>query len=199
MRTTLEKFTQERRIPASASDEELVAECLNGDQQAWSALVDRYKNLVYSVPVKYRMPPEDAADIFQSVWADLYAELRRLRRVEALRAWLVTTAGHKCYHWKRRRQRQLGVNTAESEQDPIDPGKSFLTIRLEIEREQHLRDAMGKLPERCQRMVRLLFFEQPPVPYEQVAGALGLAVGSIGFIRGRCLQKLRRILEEMDF
>jgi DNA-directed RNA polymerase specialized sigma24 family protein len=48
-------------------------------------------------------------------------------------------------------------------------------------------------------MVHLLFYEQPPVPYEQVAAELGLAVGSIGFIRGRCLQRLRRILEEMDF
>jgi RNA polymerase sigma factor (sigma-70 family) len=183
----------------SWSDEELVAECLKGDQEAWSALVDRYKNLVYSVPMKYRMSAEDAADIFQAVWADLYAELRRLRRVDAIRGWLVATAGHKCYHWKRRQQKQPGAAATDSEQDPIDPGKSFLTIRLETEREQRLRDAMEKLPERCQRMVRLLFFEQPPAPYEQVAEQLGLAVGSIGFIRGRCLQKLRGILEEMDF
>jgi RNA polymerase sigma factor (sigma-70 family) len=182
-----------------ASDDELVAQCLKGDQQAWATLVDRYKNLVYSIPVKYRMSPEDAADVFQSVWADLYAELRRLRRVDALRGWLVTTAGHKCYHLKRRQQRQPGATNSESELDPIDPGKSFLTIKLEIEREQNLREAMERLPERCQRMVRLLFFEHPPLPYEQVARQLGLAVGSIGFIRGRCLQKLRQILEEMDF
>jgi DNA-directed RNA polymerase specialized sigma24 family protein len=83
---------------SGASDEELVAQCLKGDQEAWASLVDRYKKLVYSVPLKYRMPAEDAADIFQSVWADLYTELRRLRRVEALRSWLVNTASHKCYH-----------------------------------------------------------------------------------------------------
>jgi RNA polymerase sigma factor (sigma-70 family) len=181
------------------NDEQLVGECLNGNEQAWVTLVDRYKNLVYSVPLKYRMSPEDAADIFQAVWADLYCELRRLRRVDALRAWLVTTAGHKCYHLKRRQQRQPGAPVLEPDVEPIDPGKSFLTIRLEIEREQRLRNAMEKLPERCRRMVNLLFFEQPPVPYEQVAEQLGLAVGSIGFIRGRCLQKLRMILEEMDF
>ena len=53
-------------------DERLVAACLSGNEQAWSALIDKYKNLVYSVPRKYRMTPDDAADVFQAVCIDLY-------------------------------------------------------------------------------------------------------------------------------
>lgn len=45
-------------------------------------------------------------------------------------------------------------------------------------------------------MVHLLFFHQPPLPYKEVAERLGIAVGSIGFIRGRCLKKLQKQLEE---
>jgi hypothetical protein len=45
----------------------------------------------------------------------------------------------------------------------------------------------------------MLFFEQPPRPYRQVARSLGLAAGSIGFIRGRCLTRLRRELERRGF
>jgi hypothetical protein len=45
----------------------------------------------------------------------------------------------------------------------------------------------------------MLFFEAPPRPYQQVAAALGLATGSIGFIRGRCLARLRRQLEQLGF
>jgi hypothetical protein len=48
--------------PVASTDEQLVAECLRGDQQAWAALVEKYRNLVYSVPMKYRMPPQDASD-----------------------------------------------------------------------------------------------------------------------------------------
>ena len=48
-------------------------------------------------------------------------------------------------------------------------------------------------------MVRLLFYEQPPLPYNEVARRLGLATGSIGFIRGRCLQKLRAQLKAAGF
>ena len=40
-------------------------------------------------------------------------------------------------------------------------------------------------------MITLLFFEHPPQPYNEVAEKLGLARGSIGFIRGRCLKRLK--------
>jgi len=48
-------------------------------------------------------------------------------------------------------------------------------------------------------MVRMLFFEMPPRPYEEIAKELGIATGSIGFIRGRCLTKLKQQLENMGF
>jgi hypothetical protein len=44
-----------------------------------------------------------------------------------------------------------------------------------------------------------LFFVHPPRSYQDIAAGLDLAVGSIGFIRGRCLEKLRRRLEEQGF
>ena len=40
----------------------------------------------------------------------------------------------------------------------------------------------------------MLFYEHPPRPYQQVAQQLGVATGSVGFIRGRCLAKLARAL-----
>ena len=45
----------------------------------------------------------------------------------------------------------------------------------------------------------MLFFENPPRPYQDIAKKLDLATGSIGFIRGRCLSKLRKQLEKMGF
>jgi RNA polymerase sigma factor (sigma-70 family) len=143
------------------------------------------------------MPPEDAADVFQAVWTDLFSELPRLRSAGALRSWLITVAGHKCYQWKR--QYALRGRASETHVESVDPKISFIDWRQEVEREQMLRDALVDLPPRCQEMVRMLFFEQPPRPYKEVAERLGLAEGSIGFIRGRCLTKLRATLEKMGF
>ena len=189
--------TPERLIQESSADEQLVSRCLDGSQEAWGELVEKYRNLVYSVPAKYRMPPEDAADVFQAVWTDLFSELPRLRNPGALRSWLITVAGHKCYQWKRRQG--LQNRGADADFEAVDPQISFPDWKREVEREQMLRDALAELPDRCREMVRMLFYEQPPLPYKEVAERLGLAEGSIGFIRGRCLNKLRAALEKMGF
>jgi RNA polymerase sigma factor (sigma-70 family) len=186
-------------IPTSAwNDKDLVKECLSGNQQAWVAIVEKYKGLVYSVPVRYRMAPHDAADIFQDVWLDLYSELPNLREPGALRGWLITVAWHKCYQWKLRRRR-LEKSTGEFEGEPAAESASVLDWKQRLEQEQMLREAVQTLPERCRVMVEMLFFQDPPVPYADVARQLGLAEGSIGFIRGRCLKKLRVALEQMGF
>ncbi|MCU1262049.1 MAG: polymerase, sigma-24 subunit, subfamily [Bryobacterales bacterium] len=185
--------------PEAESDEALIAACLRGDQAAWATLVNKYNKLVYSVPLKFRMTPDDAADIFQAVWIDLFADLGNLRNAGALRSWLATVALHKCYQWKRRQIRNGESSLDESDAAFTDPSPSFARFQEETEREQILRDAIARLPDRCRTMVRLLFFEQPPLPYAEVAARLGLAEGSIGFIRGRCLKKLRQTLESMAF
>jgi RNA polymerase sigma factor (sigma-70 family) len=182
------------------SDEALIAKCRSGDGNAWSALVDRYKNLVYSIPLRFRMPAEDAADTFQSVWLDLYSELDKLREPAALRGWLVSATSHKCLHWKAREARRAGNALGrEVDVDVADARPLANEIGLEAEKDQLVRDGLRSIPERCRRMLKMLFFEQPPRLYLEVAKELGLAEGSIGFIRGRCLQKLKKELEQRGF
>src|SRR6266550_7214309 len=67
------------------SDQRLVRACLDGNEQAWSALIDKYKGLIYSIPIKYGASPEDAADVFQSVCLELFSQLPKLRKAAALR------------------------------------------------------------------------------------------------------------------
>ena len=69
----------------------------------------------------------------------------------------------------------------------------------QLEQEQIVREVVAKLAPRHRELVQLLFFEQPPLPYAEIARRMGLATGSIGFIRGRCLDKLRTALVEFGF
>ena len=72
-------------------------------------------------------------------------------------------------------------------------------MQQEAERSHLIREGISRLPGRCRELVQILFFEQPPVAYSEAARRLGLAEGSIGFIRGRCLDKLRKQLREVGF
>src|SRR5580658_2647089 len=90
----------------------LVEECVRGNEQAWYAIVNRYKNLVYSIALSYGAGEADAADIFQSVWLDLFNELPRLREAEALQGWLKRVTIHHAYRWKRQH--------ASTEAEPVE-------------------------------------------------------------------------------
>jgi RNA polymerase sigma factor (sigma-70 family) len=176
----------------------LVEECLGGNEQAWNILVDRYKGLVYSIPIRYGAARQDAADIFQAVCLDLFNELPKLREPEALQGWLIRVTTNKCYHWKRQ-QASRCEDSDNGELEMVSAADLPTDVLTVLEREQFVRQAIEQLPPRCRQMIELLFFEHPPLPYSEVARRLGLAKGSIGFIRGRCLQRLKRILEEKGF
>jgi RNA polymerase sigma factor (sigma-70 family) len=174
-------------------DDRLIHACLSGDDRAWSALIQKYKNLIYSIPVKYGAGPEDAADIFQSVCLEVFSELPRLRDTKAFRSWLITVTAHQAYRWKRKiRRRGEEALSAEEETLAMDPAPDLVE---QLEQEQVLRESIARLSPRCQQLIRLLFYTQPQTPYREVAKALGVATGSIGFIRGRCLARLLRALE----
>ena len=182
----------------AAEDERLVQECLAGDERAWNTLIDKYKRLIYSVPVKYGFSPDDAGDIFQNVCIDLFTNLSKLRKIESLRSWLITVATHKCFHWKKQQKNDVELDAMEQEMAE-DLAAAPVVVMQEVQEEQAVRDAIDRLTPRCAELVKLLFYEQPPVPYSEVAQKLGLATGSIGFIRGRCLNRLQKILGELGF
>jgi RNA polymerase sigma factor (sigma-70 family) len=128
----------------------------------------------------------------------LLARLPELREPRALPKWLMQVAHHQCYRWK---QQQRRVVSRDAEPDLPEPETPAIAESLvqQTQEEQMLRDAMATLTPQCRRLVELLFFEMPARPYEEVAAELGLAVGSIGFTRQKCIQRLRRHLDELGF
>jgi len=178
--------------PVSRADAELVRGSLDGNHEAWSQLIDKYKNLIFSVPIKYGFSRDDAADIFQDVCLTLLSELKTLRDPQALPKWLLMVTSRKCFNWKRRTDRVVGMEPDALELAAGEIAPEGLAIIVEAEREQVIRDAVSNMPNRCRRLIAMLFFDQPPRPYRDVAQSLGIATGSIGFIRQRCLERLRK-------
>ena len=179
------------------SDSYLIEQCLKGQESAWSELVDRYKNLIFSIPINYGFSEQDAADVFQSVCMDLLAELSRLRQPKALAGWLIQVARNKCFH--RRESQQRHIVQQIDDFDPAAPLEEPVNLIAQMEQEQLLREAILALSPQCQQLVQMLFFETPPRPYEQVAKELRLAAGSIGFTRRNCLDKLRERLVKLGY
>ena len=180
-------------------DEWLVQGCIQGDQQAWEALIDKYKRLIYSIPIKYGASSSDAADVFQAVCIEVLNSLAQLKNVQSLRSWLITVTIRQAYRWKRKQTNHVELDAMEPE---VAAGLAWtppVETLEQLEQEQIVRDVVAKLAPRHRELVQLFFFQQPPLPYAEIARRMGLATGSIGFIRGRCLDKLRTALVEFGF
>lgn len=191
---------------ASLSDRELVAACLENDAVAWEALVLRYQRLIYSIPIKQGFSAVDAADVFQSVCLILLKKLSSLRNQEKLFSWLMTTTARECYRvaarWQRERPaaRRRDDDATDLPADRLDDLPATLPPadeeRIALERQQILRDAVARLPERCRQLITLLFYDRDEMSYAEIAARLGIPVASIGPTRARCLQKLKKDLEK---
>lgn len=179
-------------------DEVLVRECLKGNKSAWTALIGKYKGLIFSIPLKRGFSREDADEIFQSVCLTLLNEIAKLREPRALAAWLIRSTSHQCLGL-RRKQRRFITDEIDQDDQTEDPDRLPDEVLQELEREQILREVISQQAPECKRLIELLFFTNPPIPYADAARALGLAPGSIGATRGRCLEKLRQALERSDF
>lgn len=54
-----------------------------GDPEAWNQVVDKYKRLVYSIPMRLGLSADDASDVFQTTFLTLHRELERIESVES--------------------------------------------------------------------------------------------------------------------
>jgi RNA polymerase sigma factor (sigma-70 family) len=171
---------------------DLVARARKGDGRAWDALVERYAPLIWSICRKYRLDDADAADVGQSVWLHLLDQLDRVRDPDALPGWLATTTRRECVRVLRAAQGlQAAGYVLDAEGWPDEHGKTAEQELLVAERHAALRDALRDLPLCYQRLIAMLAAD-PPVPYAEISASLGIAVGSIGPTRARCLERLRR-------
>lgn len=170
----------------------LVKLARNGDQHAWDALVERYAPLVWSICRRNQLDRADADDVGQTVWLRLVDQLDKIRDPAALPGWLATTTQRECGRVCRaaRRSQQAG-QLLYAEIMVYDQARNAESELLTAECHAALREAFADLPPGCQRLLALLI-EDPPVPYAQLSTQLGIAVGTIGPARSRCLRKLRR-------
>lgn len=169
------------------TDIALLAACRAGDALAWDTLVRRYERLVYTVAVRNGLDVEDAADVCQSTFVALLEASDRLRNEERLASWLMTVARRQSWRIRRQREHERPVESLPEVSD--DPPVGW-------EQVADVQGALGRLAEPCRSLLFALYFDPNQPPYAAIARQLGRSIGGIGPLRGRCLQRMRLLLEE---
>lgn len=172
-----------------------------GDAAAWKALVEGLSPLVWSVIRAHRLSDPDGHEVYQTTWFRFAQHLRRIREPDKVGSWLATTARHECLKVLRAASRLSPTDDRELLDRPSDERTPEQVVidsaeaAAEADRMRQLWQAFHDLSENCRRLLRILMASPPP-SYQEVSAALGIAIGSIGPTRQRCLRRLRASLAE---
>lgn len=185
------------------TDSQLLNACRRGDEAAWETLVRRYQRLIYAIPKRAGLDEDQAADVFQDVFATLFRKLHDIEDPSRLHAWLVTTARRMTWKLITKESFLQQGETRDEEGESMDqlariPDEKLLPdeVLLRLEEQHRVRTAVAALDERCKKLINMLFYQEP-LPYDEIATALGTSTGSIGPTRARCLEKMLRLLEKV--
>jgi RNA polymerase sigma factor (sigma-70 family) len=170
------------------SPAELVARCRAGDQEAWAALVERFSRYVYAIALQgFRLNEQDAEDVFQDVFARVYARLDTLRSDAAIQPWIAQLTRRLCID-------KIRVGSRE---EPTEEPKLAVTADedalAKVDQALDVHEAMVELPENCQDILDRFFARDES--YRTIGEALDLPAGTIASRISRCLVKLREELE----
>ncbi len=177
------------------TDRLLVAACLDGDELAWSTLVNRYKRLVYHFPNKANLSADECDDVFQETFLALYNQLKSIENKTDLSYWLSKVAQRTT--WKLLQFKSRSLDEQLDQQDPADLSQiqdRELLLKLQ---QFKIRKAVLQLDGKCRILLTRLFYEVDESDYRELAEHLGIAMGSVGPTRNRCLLKLKKILHRM--
>lgn len=173
----------------------LVQRAAEGHMWAWERLVAKYSRLIWAMTRDFKLPESDAADVVQATWLRLLEHIDRIEHPDRVGSWLATTARHECLrHLAARKKLVLVDDDDDALADALSHHPEVDERLLADERAQAVREALSRLPWRWQRLLELLMSD-PPASYLEISAQLGLPIGSIGPTRGRCLERLRELLQ----
>jgi RNA polymerase sigma factor (sigma-70 family) len=182
--------TSDRQAVRGMNLGEVCLRAAGGDQRAWTLLVRGSTGLVLAVARTYRLDDADAWDVCQLTWLALTRRLPTLRDPSGLHGWLITTARRQAVSVLVRRRLDLCHSPGEAD-CPVERSPESLLMSFECRRA--FWQALSDLPKRHRQLLWLLV-TRPDLTHVELAVELRIAPGSVGPLRARCFERMRRRL-----
>lgn len=165
---------------------ELVARSMDGDEDAYAILIDRYKKGLYRHCFKFTHDEDDAEDIALDAFVEAYVHLDRYDSRFRFSTWLYKIATNLALMHLRKRRDVL------MDEDELDRIASDLPSTEDMALRNELRKAVKELPLRYRTVVAMHYWEGKS--YGEIARYMGTSVGSVKGWMHRAKQQLKEIL-----
>jgi RNA polymerase sigma-70 factor, ECF subfamily len=186
----------ETQAPLILTESDLLRRCRQGDEAAWRDLVSRYTRRIFGLAYRFTARVDEAEDLTQEVFVKVYQTLDRFEEsTGSFGAWLMTVARNQAIdHYRRRREERKRRTDDPEVLDVVASGAEGPLRELEREeRVQLVHRGLRALPQDLREP--LILCDLQGLPYEEIAGILGLPLGTVKsrINRGR-LELAKRLL-----
>lgn len=173
---------------------DLLRRAAERDRTAWEVLVSRFGRLVLRAGRRIGLSHADAADVAQLTWIRLLEHAHQIREPERLPAWLSSTARREAIRVAVDGKRYVLSADPTTENGVESRGSATDAYPVDGDYGPELEEALARLPIRYQQLLRLLTSDDC-LSYAEIAQRMGMPIGSIGPMRMRALEMLRRTPE----
>jgi RNA polymerase sigma factor (sigma-70 family) len=172
------------------SDESLIANALNGDQQAWQQLVNRHQSALFYFGLRLLGSREDASDLLQDVLMVLCRNLGQYRGDSSFKSWLFGIANYRAMDMLRRRKYADSDDAlAELPADSAELPEQMASRQQQQQVQQQLRS----LPPEQRLVLELKFYQQ--FTFDEIATQLAISSNTVKSRFYAALDKMRLQLE----
>jgi RNA polymerase sigma-70 factor (ECF subfamily) len=172
---------------AERSDETLLAAYLDGDREAFAALVERYRTELHGFLARFLGSSAAADDVFQETFLQVHMAASTFDRTRVFKPWLFTIAANKARDWHRRQKRRRAAsldatigNDADGARmvDLLPSGAEAPPVMLESsETRVRVKQVVDDMPALYREVLQLNYFQR--MSYQQISEVLGVPLGTV--------------------
>ncbi len=176
----------------------LIERCLDGDQDAWSAIVKQHWRKVFNVAYKFVGRHEEAEDLTQDIFLKIFRSLGTFDRRANFQTWLISVSRNLCidyYRSVRKERETIDRQVTAEETSPASHDAGPLAALEQRDLAALLRRALNSLPASLRLAVMMRDIQE--LSYQEIAERLQLPEGTVKSRINRGRKELARQILRM--
>jgi RNA polymerase sigma-70 factor, ECF subfamily len=180
----------------TTNDEHILIEAINnGDTRAYAQLVDRYKDLVYTLALRMLKHKEEAEEVAQDTFIKVFKSLDKFKGDSKFSTWIYRVAYNTCLDNIKRNKKHLNnVTIDEFTFNKLDTIDNALDNIISEEKSTLIKNCINKLPEDSSALLTLFYFEE--LSLEEISKIINVEANTVKVKLFRARKKLAVILEQ---
>ena len=177
------------------NDQYIIEKIINGDTNAYSVLVDRYKDLVYTLALRMVKNREEAEEVSQDTFIKVYKSLDKFKGDSKFSTWIYKVAYNTCLdRIKKYKKEQLSIQIDEFTERHLKTVETVLDTIEKEEKSKAIKQCLELLPSDDAFLLTLFYFEEQSL--EEIANIIGLTANNVKVKLFRSRKKLATIMKQ---